>query len=475
LVSVFRSFAHHPSPESHMPLVVRVMHVLYRGAQVDLTRVIDVVSLQHMGERLKVALACGDQRAQASGWDEIRTKPDLGPQSLVPWLIAIGPEALARVVPILERGEDGNAATNLAFGFRAAIEQWLGTKGCHSANFLEGGPDLAHATRQVLNHLFARWKPDTADVPPALRRIWMWFGWCTCDADLDAWRSNPPDSAGPLLHAATADAAAARKILARAGQADEQPGAESPAALELQAELDHLRVCVYLLFFLGGVWPALKVMVLWLRSSTVPAVARDLRHWHEHGLEAPPEPWSALVAWPTNLFHVFVGDEQRSDHELVALRGQFASFCLERLVDRWKQSQREAAEQSGQQRTDEDMLERSPEWRYCYVRAVSSLGINPEGKGHRVLHKASQIDPDPDVREAARQGYERMRRGVGLPEDTSPRRAIMSALWWIRQAHLLGLGIQPDPDGAQRTRIKELSRTKEAERYDPTASRQPTE
>jgi hypothetical protein len=90
-----------------------------------------------------------------------------------------------------------------------------------------------------------------------------------------------------------------------------------------------------------------------------------------------------------------------------------------------------------------------------------------------VLHKASQIDPDPDVCEAAREGYERMRRGVGLPEDTSPRRAIMSALWWIRQGHLVGLGIQPDPDGAQRTRIKELSRTKEAERYDPTASPKP--
>lgn len=48
----------------------------------------------------------------------------------------------------------------------------------------------------------------------------------------------------------------------------------------------------------------------------------------------------------------------------------------------------------------------------------------------------------------------------------------MSALWWIRQAHLLGLEIQPDPDGAQRTRVKELARTKETERVDKPATRE---
>jgi hypothetical protein len=43
----------------------------------------------------------------------------------------------------------------------------------------------------------------------------------------------------------------------------------------------------------------------------------------------------------------------------------------------------------------------------------------------------------------------------------SPRRAVLGAFWWLRQAHLKSLGIEIDRDGAQRTRIKELSRTKE--------------
>ena len=153
------------------------------------------------------------------------------------------------------------------------------------------------------------------------------------------------------------------------------------------------------------------------------------------------------------------------------MRGELAGFCLERLADRLKKAEREAAAQTNLPRTNEQMIEPSEWWRYCFVRAVSALGINPEGKGHRVLSIASEIDPDPRVRDAANQCYQQMRRGVKLPEGVSPRRAIMSALWWIRQAHLLGLGIQPDPDGAQRTRVKELARTRETERADDACGR----
>jgi hypothetical protein len=82
---------------------------------------------------------------------------------------------------------------------------------------------------------------------------------------------------------------------------------------------------------------------------------------------------------------------------------------------------------------------------------------------------SSRIDPDADVRDAAHAAYEQMRRLKTMPENMSPRRAVMSALWWIRQAHLLELGIELDENGAQRTRVKELTRTKEFERANKLA------
>ena len=42
------------------------------------------------------------------------------------------------------------------------------------------------------------------------------------------------------------------------------------------------------------------------------------------------------------------------------LRGQLAAFCLRGLADRWTADERAAAEREGRQRTNDDMLERSP-------------------------------------------------------------------------------------------------------------------
>jgi len=245
---------------------------------------------------------------------------------------------------------------------------------------------------------------------------------------------------------------------------------------EFKWEEEHFRTCVMLLYQFGGVWCGMKPLLLAIRSFACPCVARDLRHWSEAAeqsrpgppdeLAQPPDPWSVVPRSMINLFHHYVGREQALDHDLAELRADLASYCLERLGDRWTKAEREDAERTGRSRTDEDMLERSPAWRLCLTRAAASLYINPEGKGHRVLLRLSRIDPDKDVREAAHAAYQQMRRLKALPENVSPRRAVMSALWWIRQAHLLGLEVELDANGAQRTRAKELTRTKEMERAD---------
>lgn len=230
---------------------------------------------------------------------------------------------------------------------------------------------------------------------------------------------------------------------------------------------EHFLACADQVFQLEGLWEGMRQLMLAMRALKSPCVASDLRYWEEPGVAAshyprqPEEPWRCIPVKLVASFHAFVGKEEAKDPELKELRGQFAAYCLSGLRDKWNEKERAHAEASGCQRKNDDMVEPSPDWRYCRVRAAKTLAINPDGRGHRLLQTASEIDPDPNVREAANDAYQSLRRGVTLPEGMSPRRAVLGALWWLRQAHLKALNIEIDRDGAQRTRIKELSRTKE--------------
>jgi len=504
---------HGPHHDSGTPEIVRLMQALVDNAGLDLSKVIDKgplvdASSHHMKEDDPEAshLRVPKPIDRSSG-------PSTDARSLSTWMIGSGPGIIQQFFPVFKQRKNDRYAAAMAFAVRDAIEEWLTVRHGHWTYFDQGGAELAEACKPYLDELEQRCTERPREIDPAVRHVWLWFAWCVYEADPSSWRNLPPTRREIVLRAANEDIAALRKLLSRAFpkplvvQADRdrsiqysvQTGNPPLAPLtdaercqgwghlipeniegpieekerapweEFEWKKDHFQTCVMLLFQLGGVWKGLKPMLLAWRALSTRAVAYDLRYWSERDRVDPPQPWSDLVTWPINLFHVYVGREQATDPELVELRGDFSQFCLERLVDRWGRKEREAAERAGRQRTDDDMVERSPEWRLCYIRAVVSLGINPEGKGHRTLHASSRLDPCEDVREAARQAYERLRRGGTLPENVSPRRAIMSALWWCRQAHLLGLGIQPDPDGAQRTRVKELTRTKEAERADNPA------
>lgn len=230
---------------------------------------------------------------------------------------------------------------------------------------------------------------------------------------------------------------------------------------------EHFLACAEQVFQLEGLWEGMRQLLLAMRALKSPCVASDLRYWEEAGVAAshyphqPEEPWRCIPAKLVANFHAFVGKEEAKDPELKELRSQFAAFCLNGLRDTWNEKERTEAEVSGRRRTNDDMVEPSPDWRYCRVRAAKTLAINPDGRGHRLLQTASEIDPDRNVREVANDAYQSLRRGVTLPEGMSPRRAVLGAFWWLRQAHLKALNLEIDRDGAQRTRIKELSRTKE--------------
>lgn len=472
------------------PEVVRLMHTLIYSADLDLASVIDGGALVATG----CQRAMPDPALQPRIPNEINRKrpPITECRSLTNWMIGIGPQALTLFFPVFEKCPNDPYLAAMAVGVQDAIEHWLMCGTHHWTYFREGGPKLAEACLPYLELLRSR-NDGSESVEPQLRRSWLWFAWCVYEADPNLWQRLNPKQREQVLRAANEDVSRLRPLFARAkmkqsAPADSREGwghllpdeARAPWE-EFKWEEAHFQTCVMLLYQFGGVWRGMKPLLLAIRTMACPCVARDLRHWNEavedgrtgiqDELAQPPEPWSIVPGSMINLFQHYVGREQSSDPDLVALRGELANFCLERLGDRWSKEQRARAEETGHARTDEDMIERSPAWRLCLVRAVASLYINPEGKGHRTLEMSSRIDPDSDVREAAHAAYEQMRRLKSMPENVSPRRAVMSALWWIRQAHLLGLGIELDANGAQRTRAKELTRTKEMERANKLAMR----
>lgn len=439
-------FAHRSESFYERTAFVRMVEILVKGAEIDLTRVVSASLLSERGRWVSPVPSAGDVRCPVRHPIGAQSS---APDHLDPWMFVLGPSVLAKIQPLVFGGSP-EESTTLALGARDAFERWLSTMAGHHTYFHRLERPQAEPLRTYATELERMADDSVAPVGSRLRKAWIWYMLAGFESDRNALQNERREK---LLRAVTEEVAQLRKLFARA----------SDSAEEYSWQAEHLHDSVFALSEFGGLWGMMKPLLLAIRALNTPCVAKDLRYWDEQGMEPVPTPWNDLPRYLINLFHFRAAREESQDKGLSRLRGELSQFCLDRLLDRWSKSKRESAV-AGTARTNDDMVERSPFWRLCLVKAVVSLGINPEGKAHRVLYMSSQIDPDPDVRDAARQAYAVVHRDFRLSDDTSPRRAVMSALWWIRQAHLLGLEIQPDRDGAQRTRIKELTRTKEAER-----------
>ncbi len=226
---------------------------------------------------------------------------------------------------------------------------------------------------------------------------------------------------------------------------------------------DFYQEAFYILLNFAPPWKCLKSLLLAFTGMTVQAVTSDLRAWHEYGREEElPYPysnvalWVAMTMYPQNLQVELDGDPY-----LQGLREEFAKFCLERLKTKSKQK----ASSGDKQFSDKDFVEPRPLWRQGYVQALAALRVNPGGRAHRTLFWLSQNDPDETTRALAKRAHKRIRhldrKKPNLDEGASPRRPLFEAFWWLRQAHLLTLGVKVDEAGAMRTRRKELHRTRE--------------
>lgn len=264
------------------------------------------------------------------------------------------------------------------------------------------------------------------------------------DAVLQVDRRAPGGVPAPQRPTAARLAGRALGRLRRSAQEHGPSAAEvgSPSGrLAQQNALGALAVC-------DGLAAALKAGVLVLRALREPAVPADLRWWEDPPLESVPIRWSWLPSTLVALVHSRGRTEQRADPELREVRSAFARFLLDRLKPR--------ADGDPALRIEPDAA-----WRRCCIRAVRELAVNPEGRGHRTLHHVAESDPEEGVRTAAREAYDDVRRADGSTGDASPRRRLVAALWWLRQAHRTALGLDIDPAGARRTRQKEISYTTE--------------
>lgn len=210
-------------------------------------------------------------------------------------------------------------------------------------------------------------------------------------------------------------------------------------------------------------WKCLRSLLLAFSEMRVPAVASDLRPWPEADREPPPHPFSQIPMWiATAMYPQNLRDELTRDPDLQELREAFFKFCLDRLKTRKIRRQQDV---NGIDCADERFIEPRRTWRRCYVQAVAALRVNPGGRAHRTLFWLSRNDPDETVRTLAKRAHGQIRHlnrnRPNLDRGASPRRPLFEAFWWLRQAHLLTLGIEIDEAGAMRTRRMELHRTRE--------------
>ena len=189
-------------------------------------------------------------------------------------------------------------------------------------------------------------------------------------------------------------------------------------------------------------WEATRPLLLALRDCSLPSVASDLRYWSDESHdEQAPDPWKVIPATLVNCLHFYSGEEQHIDDKLIKFRTQFARFCLERLKPNPKTGL---------------PYEQDIHWRRGYVEAARKLCVNPDGRGHRVLHQVVEHESDPVLRTLAKRAYDVLRKRPELPEGLSPRRVVLQAFMELRRFESLG---EPEREANRPFSLQPLSTT----------------
>lgn len=413
----------------------------YKPRKGDLHRRAVAASLLSIGARLPIDLDPLWMHAAAEaigaypktwGGDEERAEEE-NAGGFTFWMLTDPRAALAEAERRLSAASDDELPT-MAKAFLTGIGRCLSRTSRepkhHPTTYRDAGDGIQDGAQRLLGIVY----PRALDREGALLRVPLFvedlfrLWWIAFDG---RERETPEGVKTTLLDAAKREFGRVRKELAAT-----RP--DTAGAFFVRVA-DHLEATSRILFTLGSLWAGMKPLLLLMRQSPVALVEKDLSWWTRKDLVANNATSSvgSLLMWS---FQAFARFEQGNDRELLALRTELARFCVERC-----KTDKERA-----QPTEPNAL-----WRAAAVRALGELGVNPDAKAHKVLHHVAEGDPYENVRAAAKRVYPAVREQRALPADMSPRRAVLNALWWFRQAHLTALGVEIDADGAQRTRSEE--------------------
>lgn len=128
---------------------------------------------------------------------------------------------------------------------------------------------------------------------------------------------------------------------------------------------------------------------------------------------------------------------------------ELAEFCLSRLRLRKGEKAVDGKYESSQ------VVEQSSIWRQGYLKALSELGFDLNGKVHKTVNFIKKSDPNEDVRSIAAECYKAVRRHLKQnPSIQDLKRGIIAAEWWLllcQRQELLGAE-SVDYDAALKTR-----------------------
>lgn len=197
---------------------------------------------------------------------------------------------------------------------------------------------------------------------------------------------------------------------------------------------------------------ALRQRLHYLRSATAPCSSESLEV--DRNSVCPLSIQEMIVQQVSRLGVAGVDAISRNEQErgqLNQLRSWFADFCMSRL------RLRKGEKVNGERYAQEQVVEQSAIWRQGYIKALSELGTDLQGKIHKTVYFTREHDPNDDVRIVAKECYKAVRRErIQSSTSTDIRRGLIAAYWWLLLAQRQAHGAKIDYDAAVLTRRRQL-------------------
>lgn len=191
---------------------------------------------------------------------------------------------------------------------------------------------------------------------------------------------------------------------------------------------------------------ALRHRLLLMRSSKVPFLDESISRFSS---EEDAVKWYRPMIELANSWGNSRSRAAR-DECLDSFSHELAEFCLGRLRLR-----------KGEKATDgkydaDQVVEKSPIWRQGYLKALSELDFDLNGKVHKTVFFIKQSDPDEDVRAIAKECYRSVRRANSNRSVEDMKRGIIAAEWWLLMCQRRELNLTVNHEEALKTRRRML-------------------